>query len=1184
MMLRPASWPDLFPEGASEDGGWEGLWETAVFDPTPWTALVQQTDPKLECPCARRDVQVELLPGDKGAILSDPDRSVYLHLASEDHFLWEQIDGTRNQIDLVVSYCMRYKSLAPTRIAALVSLLRNQGLLTTPPDKLYEDIRQHLQRQTISGRINYIIDTVLRREIAISGIDNGLGWLYDKGVWLIFTWPVQLLFWLIAITGTAAFGYLSYSRQFSLLGEGTLVEGAATLVVFQIIALFLHEAAHAFTVKAFNRRVHRAGLFILLGLIGVFVDTTDIWPAGKKAQLWVTWAGPFVNTILGGLAALLIVRDPTVSYAPLAFQFAVSQYALVLINLTPFLRLDGYYLLADWLEIPNLRARAMGFVQTGLPNRLRQAWNDGRLLPRLSRDEKYLTAFGVISTLWIVNLLGLAVVTAPIRLFTMLEQVVQGRIGLSNPLSLLFFLVGGIFTILLLVRSVTWLQTSWGSLLRRQAQAAAWRMTLVFTAVALLIAAVPDLLRQQDNLVAAQVYAHVIALGVSGCLLFYGWRLVQELAGARWQISWRGFWLTAVLLTLLNLFAVARAILPDLLPTLPLAWLRLAALVPLLAGLMLAPSAVWRLVDGALGWVLGLMAAAVGALVTAVWLRGSETIVYFPLLAGHTLLATALLVCWQLTHRPPLARRVGQVVAEDPARLLGLAVAAVAEEMAQAAAGMLSKAGQLEMANAFNTAAAHANWPVWLTMTGTWGERMSGEVGERTAVYQAALAELRRQIGARLGEAFAADAQAQAVAELPLAAQLVCGRWLELGGEAVGPDDRVQLRLAGRRLAETLVLGCARAYGWMLTNEVVGAFNRMAATAGWGIYLRGNGRLNDEQAGDLLAVAQTYGDALQDLLGRVAAITGTAFVERGVVQLYDSLPWQTREVANTWLFSRLSWARGLALTATEPRLAFLATLPLLNWLTAEELATLRDGVRVRRVAAGQMIATSGDYLEQLLLVRRGSWQAVAQVDGLFQVTGQGGSGSLLGVRELVAGESLAESYVAQTDVELWLMGETAVLSRLETLLPLYEALDEQQAIVALLGRIPLFAGLSSDQRLELAAALESLPLPLGAVVVQEGEPGQGLYVVQEGDLTLWAQGRRVARLGVGELFGETALLQQAPLRHTVRAETAVVLLRLPVEAFYRFLDEELVAALDQMQSRRLKERDHLWQADALVAT
>src|SRR5204862_1496702 len=129
-----------------------------------------------------------------------------------------------------------------------------------------------------------------------------------------YTRVVQILLWLVSLSGLAAFLYLAISKRYSVLGQGSAVEGGVTLFVFTTLALLLHEGAHAFTVKAFGRRVRRAGLFILMGLIGAFVVTTDIWPAGRRGQLWVTWAGSFGNLVLGGAAWLLLIATPGWAY------------------------------------------------------------------------------------------------------------------------------------------------------------------------------------------------------------------------------------------------------------------------------------------------------------------------------------------------------------------------------------------------------------------------------------------------------------------------------------------------------------------------------------------------------------------------------------------------------------------------------------------------------------------------------------------------------------------------------------------------------------------------------------------------------------------------------------------------------------------------------------------------------
>jgi CRP-like cAMP-binding protein len=145
------------------------------------------------------------------------------------------------------------------------------------------------------------------------------------------------------------------------------------------------------------------------------------------------------------------------------------------------------------------------------------------------------------------------------------------------------------------------------------------------------------------------------------------------------------------------------------------------------------------------------------------------------------------------------------------------------------------------------------------------------------------------------------------------------------------------------------------------------------------------------------------------------------------------------------------------------------------------------------------------------------------------------------------------------------------------LLHLQDALDEQRATLALLARIPLFATLDTVQRQKLAKALEAQRLSPGSVVLQEGAESQGFFIVRAGELEVIADERRVSTLGPGEFFGETALLNRTPITATVRAHTEVDLLRLPPAEFYALLSSGLAATLDQVQSRRAKERMRLSQ-------
>jgi CRP-like cAMP-binding protein len=399
----------------------------------------------------------------------------------------------------------------------------------------------------------------------------------------------------------------------------------------------------------------------------------------------------------------------------------------------------------------------------------------------------------------------------------------------------------------------------------------------------------------------------------------------------------------------------------------------------------------------------------------------------------------------------------------------------------------------------------------------------------------------------------------------------------------------VRLRLAGRRLAETLVIGCARVYGWPLTEEAIGGFNRTAAIAGWSLYVRGNGRIADELHGDLLGIAEAYREALQDLLGRVAAVAGVAFVERGVVQVYDSLPWEAREVTDTLLFSRLSWARRLTDTdegdqgaRDDDRRVYLRSIPLLSWLAPDDLAALAAQLSPRRVRAGRVLIAQDTYLDHALIVRHGSVQAIATTGMVRRVVEEIGAGGIIGIRSILDERPAPYAYLAQTDVELWLAPRPAVERLLGPLLHIQRSLEAEHGWPALLAQIPLFAGLDAPQRAAVARALELVQLAAGSVVLIEGAESSGFYIVRAGELDVVVRAadggeQRVSTLSPGEFFGEAALLRHGAVTATVRARTAVELLRLGPADFYALLADNRAAALEQVQSRRAKERARLMQ-------
>jgi putative peptide zinc metalloprotease protein len=133
-------------------------------------------------------------------------------------------------------------------------------------------------------------------------------------------------------------------------------------VTFPILKL-LHELGHCYAAKIGGAAVHEAGIMTLIVMPVPYVDVTA---AGAFASKWrralVGAAGMLTELFCAGLAMIVWVHvEPGVARAAAFNCLLVAGVSTVLFNGNPLLRFDGYFILSDLIEIPNLGTRANRF-------------------------------------------------------------------------------------------------------------------------------------------------------------------------------------------------------------------------------------------------------------------------------------------------------------------------------------------------------------------------------------------------------------------------------------------------------------------------------------------------------------------------------------------------------------------------------------------------------------------------------------------------------------------------------------------------------------------------------------------------------------------------------------------------------------------------------------------------------
>jgi putative peptide zinc metalloprotease protein len=177
--------------------------------------------------------------------------------------------------------------------------------------------------------------------------------------------PLGLMLWL-AVVGWGLFAAAQNWDQLTQdIGHRVLDPGNLLIlaVVFPLVKA-LHEFGHACAVKAWGGEVHEMGVMLLVLMPVPYVDASaaSAFPE-KRRRVAVGAAGMLVELFVASLAMMLwLEMQPGVARAMLFNVVLIAGVSTVLFNANPLLRFDGYYILADLIEMPNLRQRAQQFA------------------------------------------------------------------------------------------------------------------------------------------------------------------------------------------------------------------------------------------------------------------------------------------------------------------------------------------------------------------------------------------------------------------------------------------------------------------------------------------------------------------------------------------------------------------------------------------------------------------------------------------------------------------------------------------------------------------------------------------------------------------------------------------------------------------------------------------------------
>lgn len=323
---------------------------------------VQSLKPRLR-PSAQ--VSRQHYRGELWYVVRDPAANQYHRLSDAAYKFVGLLDGSRTVGEAWELVGGQLADDAPTQpeVIQILSQLYAANLIETniPPDATVL-LRRHKKQQLQKGKQRLM--NLLFPRIPLWDPDNFLKtWRILNHA--VFSLPGAII-WLIVV-GLAIAAVVPHWQQLMDQSKKTLffqlsIENALLMYLAFAVIKFIHELGHAFSCRRFGGEVHEMGIMFLVLFPAPYVDASSAWSFPNKWQRILVGGGGMVfELFVAAICAFVWVWTKDSGSWLNTFMYnimLVASVSTVVFNINPLLRYDGYYMLSDWLEIPNLQFRS----------------------------------------------------------------------------------------------------------------------------------------------------------------------------------------------------------------------------------------------------------------------------------------------------------------------------------------------------------------------------------------------------------------------------------------------------------------------------------------------------------------------------------------------------------------------------------------------------------------------------------------------------------------------------------------------------------------------------------------------------------------------------------------------------------------------------------------------------------
>lgn len=298
--------------------------------------------------------------GSKSWILSDPVSNRFFYIS------WPSLEILSRwhlgNIDKIVEAVNSETTLTITKdhVAGIVTFLRNNQLIEVRDEQARQRLlavhagsQQHL--------LKWLLKNYLFLRIPLFRPDRFLTFCRPAAAIFFQSW-----FWKVVICAAILGGFLVFRQWESFVSTFSAFGSWHQLVYFSgavMVCKVAHELGHAFAANRYGCRIGSMGIALLVLIPVLYTDTNEAWKlSSKKERLIIGAAGILAEIVLAVAALLCWSFLPTGVLKSTAFFISTTAWVIsLMLNTSPFMRFDGYFLLSDLTGMVNLHERSFAF-------------------------------------------------------------------------------------------------------------------------------------------------------------------------------------------------------------------------------------------------------------------------------------------------------------------------------------------------------------------------------------------------------------------------------------------------------------------------------------------------------------------------------------------------------------------------------------------------------------------------------------------------------------------------------------------------------------------------------------------------------------------------------------------------------------------------------------------------------